>query len=231
MINSVFKSISVFVAVVLLGWGISSLAGDDIKSATNNFSAIGFVSEISENTLKIQEAKGSDKSGKTNYNLNIENLQTIETNKKIPLNLVDIKEGDQIIVQGLTNGSTFFVKRIISFTSTPTPVLNTKDEVDESEPSETSTSSVSTSTTISENTTSNSDEIAATSTTPAVDESEPFETTSTSTVSTSTIISTIIEEIVSTSTLETETSVIDTIIETIVDVVEDVLNTENIVSE
>jgi hypothetical protein len=127
--HKLFKLNSVFILILFLGWSMSSVADDDIKSATNNFSAMGLVSQISDNTLEIKEAKGSDKSGKTEYDLNIENLEKIETGKNEVLNFSDIKEGDKVIVQGLTNGSTFFVKRIISFTSISTFVATTTEDV------------------------------------------------------------------------------------------------------
>lgn len=118
-------SIKTFFAVtiiVLLGWGVSSSAVDDIKSATINFNVIGIVSDISDTKITVKDAKGSNSSSDTTYDLNLEYLTKIETSKYTPLNLLDIKVGNKIIAQGLTNNSTFFIKRIISFDSVATPI-------------------------------------------------------------------------------------------------------------
>lgn len=115
--HRLFKITSTIVVVMVLGWGISSFAEDDIKSATLNFSVMGTVSEVSDKYLKLTDAKGSNNSGVTSYDLNISYLEKIETSKKDSIVLSDIKAGDRIIAQGLTNGSTFFIKRIISFSS------------------------------------------------------------------------------------------------------------------
>lgn len=120
--STLLKFLPLVIIFILSGWGIASVATGDIKTANENFSALGMVSEISENGLSIKDAKGSDKSRKTSYNLNLDYLESIETSAYIPLNFSDIKIGDKIISQGLTNGNTYFIKRIISFTSTPTPI-------------------------------------------------------------------------------------------------------------
>lgn len=120
------ESVKTFVAVLvilILGWGVSSSAVDDIKSANSNFNVIGVVSKISDKEITVTDAKGTNSSSDTSYNLNVEYLTTIETNAYIPMNFSDIKIGDRIIAQGLTNNSTFFIKRIISFDSIPTPVI------------------------------------------------------------------------------------------------------------
>ena len=220
-----FKVSTTVAIVLLLSWGVSSVADDDIKSATNNFSAMGLVSEISEDSLEISEAKGSDKSGKTSYDLNIDNLEKIQTNKNETLNLVDIKEGDKVIVQGLTNGSTFFIKRIISFTSVSTATstdemfatstATTTDDLIASSTTSTSTEDTATSTegsnsvpeTASSTITSTSTDIATTSTTEVVTE------VSTTTASTTEItVPTIID------------NVIDTVVETITGVIENIVD-------
>ena len=125
-------SIKTFFAVTIiaiLGWGVSSSAIDDIKSATINFNAMGIVSEISDKSMTIKDAKGSNSASDTTYDLNLDYLSKIETSSYTPLNHSDVKVGNRIIVQGLTNNSTFFIKRIISFDSIATPVEEKDDTV------------------------------------------------------------------------------------------------------
>ncbi len=112
--NSIKIILTIFV-VYVFSWTISSIATDDISSAHNNFSVVGIVSGIDGEVININNAKGSDKTGADSYQLNIKNIEKIETNKYQTLSLSDIKVGDKIIAQGLTNGTTFFIKRLISF--------------------------------------------------------------------------------------------------------------------
>lgn len=115
------KMLSVIVIVTAIGFGISN--ADDlnpflengIESATENFSVLGIVSEITDNKISLIEARGSDKSGNDSYTLDITNLEKVETNSYSPLIITDIKLGDKIIAQGLTNGNKFFIRRIVSF--------------------------------------------------------------------------------------------------------------------
>lgn len=117
------KTLFAAVIIALLGWGVSSSAVDDIKSATINFNVIGVVSDISDKKITVNDAKGSNSSSDNIYDLNLDYLSQIETSTYIPLNFSDIKVGDKIIAQGLTNNSQFFIKRIISFDSVATPVV------------------------------------------------------------------------------------------------------------
>lgn len=120
--TEVLKVLSVIVAVILLGWGISYATNNDIESANANFSVIGVVSDISDSKVSVSEARGSDDKTRDSYDLNITYLDKVETNNYEPLIISDIKVGDKIIAQGLTNGSEFFIKRIVSFTSIPSTV-------------------------------------------------------------------------------------------------------------
>ena len=112
------KIFSVFLLVALvLSWGISNAVNNDIQSATSNFSVSGTVSEMSDMYIVVTDAVGSLKSSDGTYNLNIDYLKRVETDKYSPLTISDIVVGDKIIAQGVTNGYSFFVKRIVSFTS------------------------------------------------------------------------------------------------------------------
>ena len=198
--HRLFKMIAAFIIILSLGWSLSTVADDDIKSATNNFSAMGLVSEISEDGLEISEAKGSDKSGKIVYDLNIDNLEKIQTNKNEPLNLVDIKKGDKVIVQGLTNGSTFFIKRIISFTSVST--ATSTDEI------------------FATSTATTTDDLIASSTATSTEDSTSLPETASSTVtSTSSATTTEVGTEASTTTASTTDITVPTIIDNFIDTV------------
>lgn len=202
--NKLFGIFCILTIVLALGWGMSISATDDIKSANVNFSAIGVISDISSDKMTITQAKASDKSGKTEYNLNIEHVEAMETNTYIPLNFTDIKIGDKIIAQGLTNGNTFFIKRIISFTSIPTPI----------EPK------------VATSTATTTEEVVATSSASST-VTEGISSTSPSVESgTSTIESTTTEETAtSTTIISTVTQVVENIINTVTETVQNVVDT------
>lgn len=223
MKSGLLKFIPVVIVIALLGWGISSRATDDIKSATANFSVLGTVSEISEDGISISDAKGSDKSGKTTYELNISHLEAMEMNTYVPLNFTDIKVGDRIIAQGLTNGDTFFIKRIISFTSTPTPVI--PDEIATSTATTTDEFASSTATTTDDtasSTATTTEEVAASST-PSSGSEVPAATTTEEVATTS---STSTEEVATStpSIAETITDAIEQVIDTVTDTIQDVVD-------
>ncbi len=122
------KVSSVFLLVaVMLSWGISNAINNDIQSATSNFSVSGTVSEVSNTYIVVADANGSLKSSDGSYNLNIDYLKRVETDKYVPLNISDIVVGDKIIAQGVTNGYAFFIKRIVSFTSIAHDVAKTDE--------------------------------------------------------------------------------------------------------
>ncbi len=206
--NDFIKFISIVIAVVLMGYGIVSFATEDTKTASVNFSVLGIVSNISDDSLEIEEANGSDKSGKSSYSLNIKNLTILETNENVPINFIDIKIGDKIIAQGLKNGSTFFIKRIISFTSIPTPV-ETKDVA-----TSTATSTDYVSATTTQDASGISTETVNTSTT--TDISIPLSTLIDSSTST---------EILNTSTTtDGSTEATNSVIETVNNIIEEIIN-------
>jgi hypothetical protein len=223
-------SIKTFFAVtiiILLGWGVSSSAVDDIRSATANFNVIGIVSEISDKQMTVKDAKGSNSPSDTTYNLNLDYLSKIETSTYIPLNLSDIKVGDKIIAQGLTSNSTFFIKRIISFDSIATPVIpkdvatttattTTMDDIIIATTTDVGTSTL-TEDVIDESTGGSSD-----TSTPVV--TTPVNTTSTTTATTTESFSTTTPDVTSTTTATTTNSIIDTITSTIGDVIDTVVD-------
>lgn len=222
--NDFIKFISIVIVVVLMGYGIVSSAIEDTKPITVNFSVLGIVSNISDDGLKIEDAKGSDRSGKTTYNLNIENLTKLETDKNVPINYTDIKVGDKIIAQGLTNGSTYFIKRVISFTSVSTVVATTTEEFATS----TATTTEEVVTTVSATTSTDDISVDILSTTTEVvlstSTDKPIDGVSIP-------ISTLIDnststEIINTSTTTEETSTsTNSVIETVANVLEDIINT------
>jgi len=118
----------IVIVVITLSWGIVNADElnpftPSIEDAKTSFSVIGTVSVIDSTHLIVTNAKGSDDTGESEYNLNIKNLDKVETSKYQPLSITDIKAGDTIIAQGLTTGSVFFITRIILFSSTPLPVF------------------------------------------------------------------------------------------------------------
>ncbi len=210
--NDLIRIITVISIVIVLGWGISSIAEDDISSAHNNFSVVGIVSNIDNENINLEEAQGSDRTGKNSYVLNIKNVQKVETSKYQSINIGDIKVGDKIIAQGLTNGSTFFIKRIISFAD-----VVVKDDV----LATTTENIVSTSSDSNPKLETSDDTMASTSDTYVnVSTSVMDQATSTDTVDTSTSsvpTSTEVVDVIATST--------DSIVDKVVDVVQEVIET------
>lgn len=120
--SETFKSLFVIAFALIFTWGIVKATENNIESATNNFSVIGRVSSITDESISVIDAKGSDTEDEKLYDLDITYLNIVETKDYIPLIISDIKVGDMIIAQGLTNGTDFFIKRIISFSDMPIPV-------------------------------------------------------------------------------------------------------------
>lgn len=210
------KTKLIFIGAILLvlGWGMSITATDNIDSATENFSVIATISEISDTDMKVTDAKGSDASGKTEYDLNIEHVDTVQTEAYEAIFLADLKPGDKIIAQGLTNGSTFFIQRIVSF-STP---ANPEAEKEASTTEATSTDETATSSPADATST---DSIDGTATSTAATSTEESATTSTTTEDLS---STTIEEATATDTATTS-SAIETITDAITNAVQDIVDT------
>jgi len=212
------KMFSIIAIVSVLGWGISNadnlnpFLDNGIETATENFSALGIVSKITESKISLIDARGSDKSGNTTYSLDISNLEKVETNSYTPLIITDIKVGDKIIAQGLTNGSTFFIKRIVSFSSAiqitevaTTTASTTIDTASTTTDTASSTTEVST-------TTEDTITTEQSTTTPEVSTTTETSTTTDSSTTTPTII-------------EQVGDVVQDIIDTVTDVVETVVDT------
>jgi hypothetical protein len=192
------KTLLIVLVVLISTWGITFALNNNIEDATSNFSVLGTVSDISDSTITLTDARGSDDSGNTEYEINIDYLERVETRDYEPLIITDIKVGDTISGQGLTNGSVFFIKRIISFSSLiiaeelPIEELaTTTDELTEED-------ATTTEETIDE--------------TPATDSTSSTEEVSTSTASSS-----------SDSIMDTVNGVISDVVDTVVDTVTDVV--------
>lgn len=134
-----FYKIIITIAVVLcLSWGITIATTDDLASATENFSVIGVVSEITNNTISLVDARGTHATDSTITDLNISYIEKIQTKEYNPLIISDIVVGDTVIIQGVTNSKDFFAKRIISFskiaykdiaTTTPEVIATTTEQL------------------------------------------------------------------------------------------------------
>lgn len=233
-------STSVVFGALILSWGITSAINNDIGSASTNFNAMGIVSEVSTSYIIINNAKGSAQSSDGMYSLDLGYLTKVETNTYVPLNLSDIKIGDKIVVQGLTNGYTFFIKRIVSFSSTPTPVVpdenatTTESVATTTESVATTTESVATTTEATTNTSTTTESVAtststSTSTTPSTPlatetpKEEPKATTTESVEATTTEPSSTTTSSTD-DTATTTASTTPTIIEAITDTVDNVID-------
>ena len=122
------RLVLIIIVVITLSWGIVNADElnpftPSIEDAKTSFSVIGTVSVIDNTHLIVTNAKGSDDTGESEYNLNIKNLDKVETSKYQTLQLTDLKVGDTVIAQGVTTDSVFFITRIILFSSTPLPVF------------------------------------------------------------------------------------------------------------
>lgn len=224
---------SVIVIVLAIGFGISN--ADDInpfsekgiETATENFSVLGVVSEISNDSVVVNNAKGSDKSGDTTYTLDISYLEKVETNTNNPLIITDIKIGDTIIAQGLTNNQTFFIKRIVSFgggieivnTDTATTTIDIATSTDSG------TTTTDTSTTTEESVNNGGGESSQDTNVP--DQTSSSTTTENNTVETSTSTSSSTSTDSGTSTpsiIETVTDVVETVVDTVTNAIENVID-------
>jgi hypothetical protein len=214
----------IFSFALMLSWGISKAVNSDISSATSNFSVSGTVSEVSDLYIIVNEAKGSVVSSDSTYNLNLEYLKKIETSDYAALVLSDIKVGDKIAAQGLTNGYTFFIKRIVSFNSTPATVV--ADENATSTAS-TATSTASTTESVSSPSLEVSTSTESASTTPSTETASTTESTSTPQTATTTEV--VQPEATTTDSVATTTddnaTTTPTVIETVTEVIQDVIET------
>jgi len=226
------KMLSIVALVSILGWSISNADNlnpfleNGIETATQNFSALGNVSEVTELTITLIDAKGSDKSGNTTYTLDISHLEKVETNSYAPLIITDIKVGDKIIAQGLTDGTTFFIKRIVSFSSDVQPLeiaTTTVDVATSTASTTTDTASTTTDTASSTDTTTGESGGSSATTTEVITETS---TTTDETASTTTETSTTTEEATTTpGIIETVGGVVQDVIDAVTETVQDVIDT------
>ena len=131
--TEVLRTVAVIITASAVIWGISNadtLLTPAPKAESKNFSAIGIVSNIATSTLSLQDAKGSDNANQTTYTFDTSTVTKIETKSYIPLTLSDITVGDKVVVQGVDDEGSIYIKRIISFsTTTPPTVATTTDQV------------------------------------------------------------------------------------------------------
>jgi hypothetical protein len=137
--TDLFKIIIVSLIVLPLMWGITSanFAGN-IEDASEHFSKLGVITEIDSSSILV-EAK--NETPVETYEINVNHLEVIQTEEYESLVFTDLRAGDEIIVQGLTDGKYYFAKRIISFTSN---VSIDFDEIADNPPEVASTTATST---------------------------------------------------------------------------------------
>jgi hypothetical protein len=112
-----------FIMVVMIAtgavWAISK--ADQISSIvsgenpTKSFSAIGFISNISNGVISIERADGSDGRTNASYSFSIASVSTIETSDYVALPVALLRVGDQVIVQGTETNGVIVPTRIVSF--------------------------------------------------------------------------------------------------------------------
>lgn len=221
--SEMVRLFSVIVIVLAIGFGISNADNlnpfmeSGIETATENFSSLGIVSEVTESSITLTDAKGSDKSGDTTYNLDITHLEKVETNTNTPLIITDIKIGDTIIAQGLTNGTKFFIKRIVSFGGA-VEVVNS-DTATTTVDVATSTSDTASTTEETSGGASGTEEMQDTNT-----DTVPTTTDEISTTTTDIATTTVEATTTNPSIIETVTGVVETVVETITDTLETVID-------
>ncbi len=226
--KNILKLPLIILTVLLLTWGITKATENELQSARDKFNVIGTVSDISTESLSLINARGTNDNTEELYNLNITYLDKVETSTYDPLVQSDIKVGDTLIAQGVTNGSTFFIQRIVLFPQTP---LEPQDLTATSTDSIIATTTEDIATTTQEettqDTTGSSDE-EQTEDTPLATTTEDVASTTEEATTTDLLIATTTDPVIATTTPEEATSTATTtesIIETITDVVEEVLDT------
>jgi hypothetical protein len=106
--------ISAVGVVVLTASSIASTGDESVDlSVAKNFSAIGSVSDISGTSLTLFDAQGSGIEQQSTYTLDLAPLGKIEDRTYTPLQLENIKPGARVIVQGIKNGDSIGIFRII----------------------------------------------------------------------------------------------------------------------
>lgn len=249
--SEALRTLAVIVIVSTVIYGVSkadTFVSSTQQSSVKNFSAIGVVSNVSNTTISIDAAKGSDETSNTSYTFDVSSVTKVETKSYIPLTLSDIHVGDRIVIQGVDNEGNITIRRIISFS------VNEHDETLDVVATSTDTVATSTATTTETTGATTTEEVSTsteattttdTSSTPSsptiidtikdvvsdVVDAITGTTTSTSTETVSTTTDTTATTTVDTATSTEATTTTDTasstptIIETIVDAVKDTINT------
>jgi hypothetical protein len=125
--SEIVKVLTAIMVVSLITLGVSKateiIYTNEFESASEHFSFLGVVSEISKNELilKIDDSEELK-------NLDIKNLAFIQSSTYASLVITDINPEDKIIIQGLTNGKKYFATRIISFSVDQTKLLEEEEE-------------------------------------------------------------------------------------------------------
>jgi hypothetical protein len=131
------RMFTVIAVVVAVGFGISN--ADDLNpfsdklptpepapETTKAMTGIyGFVTNISDNHITLDNSKGSRYEGVDIFNVNLINLQKIETNTDNPVTLLlsDINIGDTIIAKGYIEGDNLDAYEITSFSATSSKTI------------------------------------------------------------------------------------------------------------
>lgn len=218
----------VIFTVAAIGFGISN--ADDIPVIKEivapkeevkpiPFSAVGIISEINEQNLKINPAKSADRA-EGSFTISLSKLKTIETNTFDILTITDLKVGDKIVVQGATLENEIFARKIINF-SPRFPDTVTEGKYPYIEPAlfvsemATTTEDVATTTATTTIDTASTTEV---STTTDENISTTTEESSTSTnTSSESNDQNIVEQVIETIT-ETVKDVVDTVVDTVTDI-------------
>jgi hypothetical protein len=148
-INNTFKlgltigilSVCAFSLFILHAQDINPFTSNEaqqFEQAEQKVSIIGTVSQISNKSITLIGAQASDKTKKSSYTISLLNVEKIETRNYEPITLSSIREGDIVVAQGLTNGSSYFATRIISFADSQEEEVieeESNSEVTEEQPS------------------------------------------------------------------------------------------------
>ena len=206
------RMIAVIAIVSISVWGISFADISNQKKSVKNFNAIGIVSDIATTTISMNVENEPSEGLQTSYTFDTSAVTKIQSKGYVPLTLSDISIGDKIGVQGLDDGTSISILRIISFSATSskekipeiaTSTATTTDDLASSTPATTTPDVVASSTDA-----TNTQDVSALN---------PSEINSSSTPATTT------PDVVASSTSAT-TTIIQTIIDTASNTVQNVVN-------
>ena len=182
------KIVAVIAIVSTVVWGISKADENVSGVATNtpDLSGIyGTVGSINGNFISLVDCAGADFTGHTTFNVDISNLQAVQTADYSPLTLADIQVGDPVTAYGIVNytAATVIAQNIYSFSDRAPVVVDVTNAT-----TATTTIDVATSTTTSDVVATTTDDISTTTSdvttaTTTLDSTDSFDdTTSTTTV-------------------------------------------------